>query len=1715
MNVNDPRDALEDLIRSEIVGPQMQSTAKRRPLNVNKDGLTFASWDETRAEFYDADTEEEIIKTNPLSTYIVGRLNPLEKSEYANFNSIGEEDELSFRASSLLPESDETSEFLEGGDNRLSPTGGESESEVDDYSGFALAMTDDVSPSAMGLSFCLSVDGDVSLKLDIRFAVYESLEITVGDGARRRKQTWWVRRPVSLQGVIDRTMLEKSCCRIGLENKENTDPTASDAAEAWLYSRRTERDGKTVYVSTVALCNMSTTQGAKGTLFQAGFQVTLDGTSLFLPLTSDQLGALDDEGYQKKLLYRTAETYAVGHGAAGIWERHCSEPGWVAASVLPAFEVPDVSADVVVDEAPPGTWLHIDMKLLAEADPEGDRQVEHMLKEYRRWIERKEQECAELPLDTREAGAGNMRNCLKALRRMEEGWELVRTKNDVRKAFCLANRAMLLQQAHSRLPLRPAVGKSKLTFAESCREFKWDELSGEWRGFQMAFFLAVLPETVDPSHPSREVVDLIYFPTGGGKTEAYLLLGAFSILFRRLNNNEDDGTTIIMRYTLRLLTAQQFVRAATLICVLENMRSKEPHLLGAKEISIGIWVGSATTPNTQVAAVQVYNNLQKNKFSANKFLLTRCPWCGAEMGVRDGIGRKNLSLFGYWKRNKKIVLACADPKCPFSWAKRSLPIYVIDEDIYKKRPSWIIGTLDKFAMLAWRPEARSLFGLGENGKRICSPPSLIIQDELHLVSGPLGSMAGIYEPLLADLCTFHSDDGIVAPKIVAATATIRNFKRQVELLYGRKNSFIFPPPGLEENENFFAHKKRDSNGILTRGRRYLGIMAPNTSDEEVQTRLAAILLQGAADLPEENRDGYWTNLIFFSSLNELGNSVALLRSELPTALRSLFHRKGGNTRYLNRVLELTSRRRGDEVARAIDQLQTAYNSQRALDICLATSMVEVGIDVDRLGLMTIIGQPKTTAQYIQVSGRVGRSTGVSPGLVIVLYKPYRPRDRSYYEHFQSYHEHLYSQVEPNSLTPFSTPVLEKALHAVIIAYIRMRYFGLRPDEVSDEIYESAVNLLRERANAMDPLSLKELARVAQKRRREWKQFAPSRWGMLDRNTPGRALMRFPGIFADENLSKSSWVVPASLRSVDAECKLGMFTSSAASSEKSRPVFGSLRRSHAISPFGVGSIVTTPDGLSVLVRGIDEWFGADDPSLNVEEFRIHDSRLADLLEVSEFRNPPDYRARSRRKEDSPAENTNLTIPVVRFPTWLYCPICGHLEKKKATLLDKVRCPLHQKWRPLMIQVPVFLMCEYGHLDDFPFDEWLHADLERHCDSNLRFLPVHNNAPGQYRVECETCGKKRLLKRSSTGGVYVSALHVREEGVHDGERLGICSGSTPWLRREGAACGAVVKMAFLGEINAYFPVVESALHLSEVVCPAERPGASLRTGRTWTEQSEWRYEEFKEVRDVHDQGILLSHDPGVSTRLREYIGRVRAVDSLTETRVLRGFTRVGRKGISLDDGKGLISSAGQVKDVSWLPASQAVGEGIYFELDPTMLHKWENDIRVVQRMQDLADVSGSCLDSDVMNPRFVLLHTLNHLLISRLIFECGYGSVSLRERIFSSTGSNTMMAGSLIYASSSDSEGTLGGLVRMSEPAEFEKILYNALKDGMWCSSDPVCMELGNQGQGSGASNLAACYSCAFVPEPSCERGNRYLDRGLVIGTLEHPEVGYFSNLVRSK
>jgi hypothetical protein len=494
---------------------------------------------------------------------------------------------------------------------------------------------------------------------------------------------------------------------------------------------------------------------------------------------------------------------------------------------------------------------------------------------------------------------------------------------------------------------------------------------------------------------------------------------------------------------------------------------------------------------------------------------------------------------GYAAAGGTVQFACPDRRCPFV---DGIPVYVIDEDIYAQRPSLVIGTVDKFALVAWREDVRSLFGIGPTGARQSSPPGLIIQDELHLISGPLGSLTGLYETLIQELCTDRRHADPVPPKIVASTATIRRLESQVRALYARREVALFPPHGLLASDNFFAKYATDDNGVPLPGRRFIGVHAPALgSVQTAQVRTFSALLQACELLPDaEARDPWHTLMAFFNSLRELANSLTLLQSDIPDYLGVMQLRAGAPTRrFLNHVKELTSRLTDDQIPAAIEDLERPATSGRAVDVCLASSIIEVGVDIDRLSLITLVGQPKSTSQYIQVTGRIGRQWRQRPGLVVMVYSSTKPRDRSHFERFRSYHEKLYASVEPTSLTPFAPPVLERALHAVLVGYVRqLAAVGTRPWPRPTGV-DQAAEIVRQRAKTVDPDEAAALEKWLEQRTSEWDRYQASVWDVRRwaDGEPDDPLIRGAGEWAPESARIRSWSTLRSMRNVDANCRL--------------------------------------------------------------------------------------------------------------------------------------------------------------------------------------------------------------------------------------------------------------------------------------------------------------------------------------------------------------------------------------------------------------------------------------------------------------------------------------------------------------------------------------------------------------------------------------------------
>ena len=768
---------------------------------------------------------------------------------------------------------------------------------------------------------------------------------------------------------------------------------------------------------------------------------------------------LDEEEQSLELQYRNKYVYGTGLGTAVDWKINENGEGVIRNDFFPEFEVPSMDFELPKSCGVSGKTLS--MKYLSDLDETEKnvkiRNLESLVNAYSVWIDELVVRSHLLEPRFAKAADRNLKGCRDACERMKNGIRILEKDDMAWDAFQLANRAMFMQRVQLAIQKEyPASFPDEKALSDVLKNIDYgtaDEIFKKdwyaWRPFQLAFMLLDVASVTDDNSADRSMVDLIWFPTGGGKTEAYLGLTAMTIFYRRFRYPaESGGTTVIMRYTLRLLAAQQFTRASTLICACEFIRkdcdSKKPqykcYTLGKTPITIGLWIGGEHTPNTNAKAK---NNLEKMrtamsynpeyaKNTYNKFQVLKCPWCGTRMTPE----RKGKQNFGYKMHGgNHFALYCTRQACPFG---NRLPIQVVDEELYMEPPTLLFGTVDKFAMLPWNEQIGNFFALNSANRA----PELIIQDELHLISGPLGTMVGLYESAVDALCRRKGN----LTKIVASTATIRRAVEQCAALYDRDVS-QFPHPALDAEDSFFAREKEINYGKENFGRKYVGLMPSGKTKAMMEIRTMAAMLQKAKDMDasDEVRDKLWTLTAYYNSLKDLGKAATMVDDDVKDFMKRMCYRLKSNAevRKIGTADELTSRVSTTQLNQTLDKLEkneySTENMKKHLppypcNVLLATNMISVGIDVARLNVMLLVGQPKLTSEYIQASSRVGREF---PGVAFTMYDGGKSRDRSHYEQFRPYHESFYRHVEPTGATPFSVPARKRALHAVLIAYIRL------------------------------------------------------------------------------------------------------------------------------------------------------------------------------------------------------------------------------------------------------------------------------------------------------------------------------------------------------------------------------------------------------------------------------------------------------------------------------------------------------------------------------------------------------------------------------------------------------------------------------------------------------------------------------------------------------
>lgn len=898
------------------------------------------------------------------------------------------------------------------------------ENEIETYD-VSISLSNQNNPSSMGITVTLKVDVS-AICVSGSYAFYEptsfddakecGIDTSRWEHLEKKPKEIWQRNEYSYDEKVIFTgeRVEYADLPNGLQLQVYTHSIMDSGERVITIALVNENQSENDITSTSRCC-----------AFQPVIRVSSsDGTAVFTSVNRQTYLTTDPELLELDMLYSDVHCYAQGHGCSVMWDMDNAEPEWVESAFFPTFNLRQMKAAEVVS----GNVLSMQFLSTATVD-DVVLELSAFATKYQKWIKDQNNAVSEVKESLREIARSNIQKCQDACNRIDYAIRLLKESAEgdgkAFRAFRLANEAMLLQRRQTLL-------KSGKTFdpAKVC-----------WYPFQLAFVLHELTSFIEPKGhpgqkvPDRQMVDLLWFPTGGGKTEAYLGITAFVIFLRRLRDANADGVTVIMRYTLRLLTLQQFERASILIFACELLRKK--HNLGGNKISIGLWVGGNLTPNHLKEARTSINKQKEggDDEKSNPVQIKVCPWCGAKLNAQH----YDVDLV-----QNRMIIKCPNQHCNFHTAPNGLPVHIIDDAIYQHLPTFVVATVDKFAQIPLNDKPAALFGITNNKK----PPELIIQDELHLISGPLGTMTGIYEAAISKLC---ERDGICA-KVIASTATIRNAANQIMALYGRGHT-QFPPQGLSAKDSFFAIQSTPEERPA---RQYFGVMGIGTTATTTLIRVNAAMLFATRYLatlgyPDAVVDNFWTITGYFNSLRELGGASTQILDDVQSRLDYLAKTKfvsvypGVDTsKGYTYTEELTSRMSNSEITDIIQvKLKRSYtkdNHADVFDYLLASNMISVGVDVGRLGAMVVAGQPKTNAEYIQATSRVGRD---NPGLVIAVYNASRSRDRSHYEQFLKYHSALYRYVEATSLTPFSDRARDRGLHALYVSLCRYLIENLR------------------------------------------------------------------------------------------------------------------------------------------------------------------------------------------------------------------------------------------------------------------------------------------------------------------------------------------------------------------------------------------------------------------------------------------------------------------------------------------------------------------------------------------------------------------------------------------------------------------------------------------------------------------------------------------------
>ena len=1172
MSINhiENREKLINFITTDFVGPlTLNKDLKFEKLNTSEE-IVFENKDDVKKLFCDEKSGEEILHMydpgfNPLKQYSAGILYP----PGSTIDENSDNNELEEDGSQI--ESYNSSETTEEFDEKMRSKVEKNPSKYTDKeqnidSELEINAVNERKPNAIALSFYFKFTAATKIEFTFSGGVYQLLKAyEKSSGEKKPFRNFYLRSKYVDKLIVETSLIKKVKERgyVALKEEDSIKHHLGVKLKYSLYVRKYNQG----LIGTIVFENVTNEylKESLSSLFQAEIKVNIteDGKSNILPYPSERKfnnkSYIDMENKKFEMLYSEHPTYAIGHGISVNWSTDLQ----IYSQTIPQVKLKKTTPEVINTK----TNKNFDILMKELANGSGYETLNDLLDQYENWIKKQELDVEKIDSFFEDVASQSLSECNIALERMRVGLKLLETNKDVKKAFELANLAMYQQQ---RRPSDPENIRRMTKFEESrskTREFDKDvvekNIEPKWRPFQIAFILLNLESIVNEKSEFRENVELLWFPTGGGKTEAYLGLSAFTLFFRRIQEPTDKSTAIIMRYTLRLLTAQQFDRSSKLICAMEKIREENIEILGSHSFTIGIWVGRDTTPNnrgpsnrpgTALSNLAELKDFKKHPYAKSLYIIQSCPWCGAEIGRAKNF--KTVLGIKLTTNTKSTKLHCPDPKCHFF---KKLPILVTDEDIYEEPVSFLIATVDKFSRFPWRNSARTIFGYDKNGLQTSKPPSLIIQDELHLISNALGSSVGFFETIVEYFCSVEKDNKKIKPKIICSTATIRNSKKQLLGLYARENSKIFPPTSISIDDSYFSKIDENSEGKI-----YMGIFTPGTPTQQTQTNVYSATSQSLSFFDDlESKDPWYTNLCYFGSMRELGTTYSLLSENMVRKLNQLHEKYQLDFQEKEKVyrpndwevMELTSRIDSADVVSTMNQLNLSLDKNKKSDVTqfvLATSIIEVGIDIQRLSLMILLNQPKNTSQYIQSTGRIGRDSK-KPGLVITIFSPFRARDRSHYEKFTSYHNALHSTVEPTSVTPFSDAAVKRMLHGAFFMFLSCKmpsnYFKGSTFEFPESCFEEFKNLMESRSNLIlkDTKSSNELNEYLEEIPKKWRSIQANRYAdEFDNRLEERPLIMQAGSWRRQR--EESFLMPDSMRSVDQTVK-GMIIKAPTSTEE--------------------------------------------------------------------------------------------------------------------------------------------------------------------------------------------------------------------------------------------------------------------------------------------------------------------------------------------------------------------------------------------------------------------------------------------------------------------------------------------------------------------------------------------------------------------------------------